>query len=144
MAKRILGFLKSFPYFPVIFQAWVILFCLIMVLNPYIQFYYFKRIPEETYVDPEYINGLLTVSSILFGFSSLLVFQQKEKHPRLFLLLFLPLIFITRSSGTIWDIVLGTKAPIHGLLSAWTSVLSSTAVTFFLAGFTSRVLEEKQ
>jgi len=107
----------------------------ILCFAPFFHTYITKKVSLDNPVDPEYINGLLTVSSILFGFSSILVFGQRKENKWLKYLLLFPLAMLGFSGGSIWNVVIGINKPMQALLWTWTSVLANMCVTFFLAGF---------
>ena len=106
----------------------------IIVSTPFYHTFITKKVSLDNPVDPEYINGLLTVTSILFGFSSILVFQQRKEEEWLKFVLLIPLVFIGLSGGSIWNVVIGINKPMMAFLWTWTSVLVSTFITWFLAG----------
>lgn len=131
---RIRDFIKSFQSYYYMVLAFILCF------TPFYHTYITKKISLDNPVDPEYINGLLTVSSILFGFSSILVFGQRKENKWLKYLLLFPLVILGFSGGSIWNVVIGINKPMQALLWAWTSVLANIFVTWFLAGF-SRTVE---
>jgi len=116
-----------------------LIFLISMVLSPFYHIYITKKISIDTPVDPEYINGLITVSSILFGFSSLLVFQ-KQRNDRIFwYILTFPLFFIGLTGGSIWNVVTGLHKPMMAFIYAWISLNVNAAVTWFLVGGRSSI-----
>jgi len=132
MADRTIKKIKDLISYQFLFFS--ILF-LITVSTPFYHTFITKRVSLDNPVDPEYINGLLTVTSILFGFSSILVFQQRKEREWLKFVLLIPLVFIGFSGGSIWNVVVGINKPMMALLWTWTSVLVSIFVTWFLAGY---------
>ena len=108
---------------------------LVCLLSPFYHVYISKKVSIDNPVDPEYINGLLTVSSILFGFSSILVYQQRKEDEWLKYILLIPVFLFGMSGGSIWNVVVGINKPMQALLWTWTSVLVNIGVTWFLAGW---------
>ena len=104
-----------------------------------------KRVSFERQIDPEFMNGLLTASSILFGFSSLLVVTEKPIKRTLWLILLIPLFLIISSGSIISDVALGMHNPVEAILVLRASFNANVLTTTFLAGYRGATwLREKE
>lgn len=113
--------------------------CIIVLLFfPYIEAYIMKRISFEQQIEPELMTGLLTASSILFGFSTFLVSPliEKKKHQKLLFLIFLfPLATMILAGGSIYDTAIGRLNGVEAMLRLYTNFNVNVACTTFIVGF---------
>ena len=119
---------------------------LLAVMLPFIDAYVIRPVSFDRQIDPEFFNGLLTASSILFGFSSLLAVSQKtpRKHMKILWLILLPPLFLIISSvGAITEVALGHMNGVNALLILTASFFVNALSTGFLVGFIIQRLWEK-
>ena len=116
---------------------------LLAFMFPFLDAYVIRPVSFDRQIDPEFLNGLLTASSILFGFSSLLVVSQKFAERILWVILLPALILIISSGGTIADVALGRGNAVEGLLILTASFLVNALSTGILVGYITQKLWEK-
>jgi len=131
---------KKLRYWNLFFACVYIFF----ITYPFLDAYVFRRVSFDQQIDPEFMSGLLAASSILFGFSSLLVLNQKRISKRLFILLFVPLFLIIISGSAISDAALGRGTGIRALLILASGFNANILTTAFLVGFFFRFLGEDE
>ena len=115
---------------------------LLSVMLPVIRVFS-KQVSFEREVDPELINGLLTASSILFGFSSLVVVSQKPFKRTLWVALLPSLFLIMMSGGAIIDVALGMKNTVEAILWLSATFNVNVVTTAFLVGYTASTVWRK-
>ena len=98
--------------------------------------YFFPNSVIEKEVDPEFYSGILSASSILFAFSSLIVSFSKDTRKFLLLFLAIPLLFIASSVGKVVDVALGNGNPVAALLWLEGAFLVNLFFTGIVSGFT--------
>jgi len=89
-------------------------------------------------VDPELMTGLLTASSILFGFSSLIILRPEfsvEEKKWLWILLLPPLSLIIHSGTSIGQVALGTGNAVQTTLFLISSFTANILSTTFVVGY---------
>lgn len=97
--------------------------------------YFFPKSVIEKEIDPEFYSGILSASSILFAFSSLIASFEKDIRKFLILLLAIPLLFIVTSVDKIVDVALGNINPVTALLWLQGSFLVNLFFTGLFSGF---------
>ena len=111
----------------------LIIIYLILVSLPFLRAYG-GSVSFERQVDPTFLNGLLTASSILFGFSSVLVIGQKPVQMRTWVLLLPPLILTILAGIQIVDVALGSGNSVFAVLMLSTSFHSNMVTTALIVG----------
>ena len=83
---------------------WAILLCVgfpVAISLPFVDTYVVKHVAVETQVSFEYTNGLLSIASVLFGFSSLIIISKEWVDKRAWAVLLPPLALIVVSGVSI-------------------------------------------
>jgi hypothetical protein len=96
--------------------VWSILLCIgypLAILSPFLDAYIFRHIPLDTVVPFEFSNNLLFTSSILFGFTSLIIVSKDWVEKRVWATLVPPLALIILSGVTIGNLALGSANSVH-------------------------------
>jgi len=106
----------------------------ICIIYPFINAH-LSEVSFDSQVDPTYMNGLLTASSILFGFSALLVIGERPTEKILWWILVIPLIFIVFSGGQISSVALGTANEVFALLMLTSTFNTNILSVSFLTGY---------
>ena len=128
-------FSKVRPYFIYI----IIIIVIIMDIgNQFIDIYVRESVPLDTKIDPELMNGILTLSGILFGFSAILAFEQKKEEKWTWKLLIIPLLTLYLSGSVLYDVAIERRKPIEALLYIRASFIATAIITWFLAGARTR------
>lgn len=113
--------------------------CLIVLLSlPFFEVYILKRISFDQQIDPELMTGLLTASSILFGFSTFFVSPvvEKKKYQKiLFLILLFPLATMIFAGASIYEVSIGRLNGVEAMLRLYTNFSVNVACTAFIVGF---------
>ena len=96
---------------------------------------YVTGVSFNRYVDPEFMSGLLTVSSIIFGFSSLIVFQEKKPIEKVNLVVLLIAFFsIIFSASCVIGVALGKGNAVIAILALQASLYANmVSVGFFVS-----------
>ena len=124
-----------------IFLIGYILVIILCIASPFYVIYILRAASSELHINPEIINGLLTTSSILFGFTTLIVASQKKIDRELYFMLLPPLILIIFSGGMILEFALNEKRGIETLAWIFASFLVNETTTMSI--FTSLLLKMK-
>jgi len=106
--------------------------------NQFIDIYVRESVPLDTKIDPELMNGILTLSGILFGFSAILAFEQKKEEKWTWKLLIIPLLTLYLSGSVLYDVAIERRKPIEALLYIRASFIATAIITWFLAGARTR------
>lgn len=117
---------------------WAALLCIsfpIAIILPFLNLYVFHRISFETNVSLESINSLLFTSSILFGFTSLIVVSKEWVDRRVWSVLLPPLILLVLSGVSISNLAVGTENPVSALLLGSATFNANVVSTGFLIGY---------
>jgi hypothetical protein len=105
-----------------------------VIIYPYIDAYVLGNVNLALQIDPEYLNGLLTASSILFGFSSLFVVGQKPNDKHFWVLLLASLFLIIRAGGGIADVALEKTSPVDAMVTLSSCFMANVISTSYIAG----------
>ena len=79
----------------------------VAILLPFIDTYAIKQVPLSTEVPFDYTNSLLSIASILFGFSSLIIISKEWVDRKVWAVLIPPLVLIVLSGVTLSNLALG-------------------------------------
>jgi hypothetical protein len=91
---------------------WAFLLCIsfpIAISLPFMDAYIFRHVPLEIVVPFEFGNALLSVSSILFGFTLLIIISKEWVDKRIWAVLVPPLILIVLSGVSIGNWLLAPQ-----------------------------------
>jgi hypothetical protein len=126
--------------------VWAILLCIAFpfaILYPFFDAHILKHVPIDTVVPFEFSNSLLFTSSILFGFTSLIIVSKEWIDKRVWAVLVPPLTLIILSGVAIGNLALGTTNSVEVLLFSSASFNANVVSTGFVVGYVTRVLPKK-
>ena len=87
---------------------------------------------SEIEVDPEYYSGMLTLSGILFGFSTIIVNIEKPVDKIIYVLLFVSIITFALAGDAVFNVVLGRANHIEVITKLRISVMWNMFTTSLL------------
>ncbi len=109
------------------------------ILLPYFNIIYIMQTPPGTSVPFEYSNALLYTSSILFGFTSLIVVSKEWVDKRIWTILVPPLVMIVLSGVAIGNLALGASS--LSVLELSSATFNANVVsTGFVVGYVAQKL----
>ena len=126
---------------------WAFLLCIsfpIAISLPFIDAYIFKHVSFEMVVPFEFSNALLSVSSILFGFTSLIIISKEWVDKRIWAVLVPPLILIVLSGVSIGNLALGAANPVTTLLLCSATFNANVVSTGFIVGYVTQMMPVRQ
>jgi hypothetical protein len=126
--------------------VWAFLLCIaypLTILLPFINAYLFMHVPFDTVVPFELSNALLFTSSILFGFTSLIVVSKEWIDKRIWAVLIPPLALIVLSGVAIGNLALGTANGVQVLLYCSAAFNANVVSTGFVVGYVTQQLPKK-
>jgi hypothetical protein len=97
-----------------------------------------KHVSVATQVSFDFTSGLLSIASILFGFSSLIVVTKDWVDKRIWSVLLPPLTLIVLKGVSISNLALGYANPVQTLVSSSASFNANVVSTGFILGYVSR------
>jgi hypothetical protein len=115
----------------------------VAILIPFINAYVFGHVPSNVVVPFELSNALLFTSSILFGFTSLIVVSKEWIERRIWAILVPPLALIVLSGITIGSLALGTANDVMVLLYCSAAFNANVVSTGFVVGYVAQQLPKK-
>lgn len=127
--------------------VWAILLCVAFpfaILYPFLDAAIFRPVPSETVVPFEFSNSLLYTSSILFGFTSLIVVSKEWIDKRVWAVLLPPLALIILSGVAIGNLALGTMNSVEVLLFNSASFNANVVSTGFVVGYVTQLLPKEK
>jgi hypothetical protein len=125
---------------------WAVLLCIAFpfaILYPFLDAHIFRAVPSETVVPFEFSNSLLFTSSILFGFTSLIIVSKEWIDKRVWTVLVPPLALIILSGVAIGNLALGTINSVEVLLFSSASFNANVVSTGFVVGYVTQVLPKR-
>ncbi|HZW54730.1 MAG TPA: hypothetical protein VFF30_00415 [Nitrososphaerales archaeon] len=105
------------------------------ILLPYYLAFFVNRVSLETTVPFEFINGLLTTSGILFGFSSLIIISKEWVDRRVWTVILPPLGLLIASGVAIGNLALGYANPVEVLVLSSSTFNANVVSTGFIVGY---------
>ena len=115
------------------------------ILLPFIDAFYFKHIPSTIQVPFEFTAGLLTTSSILFGFTSLIIITKEWVEKQVWAVLIPPLALIILSGVSISNLALGIDNQVQALLISSATFNANVVSTGLVLGYViQRIARKKQ
>jgi hypothetical protein len=118
--------------------VWAILLCIaypFAILLPFLDAYLFRRVPTDTLVSFDFSNSLLFTSSILFGFTSLIIVSKEWIDKRVWAILVPPLVLIVLSGVTIGNLALGSANSLVTFLYSSAAFNANVVSTGFVLGY---------
>jgi len=125
-------FLRSFEIILFIIQLMLIAW---FVVYPLLQMYFWRIIDFSREVDPEYLNGLLTVSSILFGFISMAVIEGNIEDKKIWFMLFIALFLIIHAGSVLYNVVVGIDVSMEATIWLLVALQVNAAVAMYVLGY---------
>jgi hypothetical protein len=122
---------------------WALLLCIAFpfaILYPFLDAYIFRHVPMDTVVPFEYSNSLLFTSSILFGFTSLIIVSKEWIDKRVWAILLPPLVLIVLSGIEIGNLALGNANSVVVLLYSSAAFNANVVSTGFVVGYVAQEL----
>jgi hypothetical protein len=116
----------------------------VAVLLPFIDTYLVKRVPSSTVVPLDFINSLLSIASILFGFSSLIIISKEWVDRKVWAVLIPPLVLIVLSGITLSNLALGFANSVEALVFSSASFNATVVSTGFILGYITRKPSSKE
>jgi len=116
----------------------------IAITLPFIDAYVFKHVSFEIVVPFEFSSGLLFVSSVLFGFTSLIVVSKEWVDKRIWAVLLPPLVLIVLSGVTISNLALGAANQVTTLLFCSATFNANVVATGFLLGYVTQMMPRQK
>jgi hypothetical protein len=126
--------------------VWAILLCFaypFAILFPFINAYIFMHVPIDTVVPFELSNALLFTSSILFGFTSLIIVSKEWVDKRIWAVLVPPLALIVLSGVAIGNLAFGTANGVEVLLYCSAAFNANVVSTGFVVGYVTQRLTKQ-
>jgi hypothetical protein len=127
--------------------VWAILLCIAFpfaILYPFLDAHVLKHVSANTIVPFEFSNSLLFTSSILFGFTSLIIVSKEWVEKRVWAVLLPPLALIILSGLAIGSLALGTTNSLEVLLFSSASFNANVVSTGFVVGYVTQVLPKRK
>ncbi len=126
---------------------WATLLCVgfpVAISLPFIDTYVLKHIAADIQVSFEFTNGLLSIASILFGFSSLIIISKDWIDKRAWAVLIPPLVLIVLTGVSITNLALGASNSVQVLVFGSAAFNANVVSTGFILGYVSRNLPAKK
>jgi hypothetical protein len=118
--------------------VWSFLLCLgypIAIVLPYFIAFYINHVSLQTPVSFEFMNGLLSTSGILFGFSSLIIISKDWIDRRIWVVITPPLALLIMSGVYIGNLALGFANPVEVLVLCSATFNANVVSTGFIVGY---------
>ncbi len=126
---------------------WAVVLCIVFpltILFPFVDAYLLRHISASASVPFELSNGLLSTSSILFGFTSLIIISKEWIDRKIWALLVPPLVMIVMAGVAIGDLALGTVNGVVVLLLCSGAFNASVVSTGFVVGYVTWKLPKRK
>ncbi len=107
---------------------------------PYIDAYAIKHVSLDAEVPFEFNAALLSASSILFGFTSLIIISKDWVERKFWAILLPPLALIIISGTSIANLALGYQNPVQALLLSSATFNANVVSTGLVLGYVSQKL----
>jgi hypothetical protein len=122
--------------------VWAFLLCIsfpIAIALPFIDAYAFKHVSAVLEVPVDYATALLSISSLLFGFTSLIVISKEWVDKRVWTVLIPPFVLIVLSGVSIGNLALGAVNPVETLLFCSAAFNANVVSTGFILGYVTQM-----
>jgi hypothetical protein len=119
-------------------RVWAILLLIgfpLAILLPFVDAFYFKHVSLSIEVPFEFIAGLLSTSSILFGFTSLIIISKEWVEKKVWVVLMPPLSLIILSGVSISNLAMGFENPVQSLLISSATFNANVVSTGLVVGY---------
>lgn len=105
------------------------------VILPYVLAFDLERVSLQTAVPFEFIDGLLSTSGILFGFSSLIIISKDWIDRRVWAVIVPPLALLVLSGVEIGNLALGFANQVEVLVLCSATFNANVVSTGFIVGY---------
>ena len=105
------------------------------ILLPFVDAFYFKHVSLNIEVPFEFTAGLLSTSSILFGFTSLIIISKEWVERKVWAVLMPPLALIILSGVSISNLAIGFENPVRALLLSSATFNANVVSTGLVVGY---------
>jgi hypothetical protein len=126
--------------------VWAILLLVgfpLAILLPFIDAFYFKHVSLSIEVPFEFTAGLLSTSSILFGFTSLIIISKEWVERKVWAVLMPPLSLIILSGVSISNLAMGFENPVRALLISSATFNANVVSTGLVVGYVIQRMAQK-
>jgi hypothetical protein len=111
---------------------------------PFVNTLIFQRVSLETPVSFEFTAALLSASSILFGFTSLIIISKEWVERKIWAVIMPPLALIILSGVEISNLALGLENPVSALLISSATFNANVVSTGLVVGYVIQRLSQLQ
>jgi hypothetical protein len=111
---------------------------------PFVNTLIFQRVSLETPVSFEFTAALLSASSILFGFTSLIIISKEWVERKIWAVIMPPLALIILSGVEISNLALGLENPVNALLISSATFNANVVSTGLVVGYVIQRLSQLQ
>jgi hypothetical protein len=111
---------------------------------PFINIILIRHIPLETPVSFDFTAALLSASSILFGFTSLIIISKEWVERKIWAVIVPPLALIVLSGIEIGNLALGLENPVSALLISSAAFNANVVSTGLVVGYVGQRLNQLQ
>ena len=126
---------------------WAFLLCIsfpVAIVYPFVDAYAIKHVSLDTPVPFDFSAGLLSTSSILFGFTSLIIISKEWVDRSIWVILIPPLALIVLSGVSISNLALGTANSVETLVLGSATFNANVVSTGFVIGYVMQKMPKKQ
>jgi hypothetical protein len=111
---------------------------------PFVNTLFFQHVSLETSVSFEFTAALLSASSILFGFTSLIIISKEWVERKIWAVIMPPLAMIILSGVEISNLALGLENPVSALLISSATFNANVVSTGLVVGYVVQRLSQVQ
>jgi hypothetical protein len=126
---------------------WAILLLIgfpVAICIPFINVLVIHHIAVETPVSFDFTAALLSASSILFGFTSLIIISKEWVERKIWAVIIPPLFLIVLSGVEIGNLALGLENPVSALLISSAAFNANVVSTGLVVGYVVQRLNQQQ
>jgi len=114
------------------------------IIYPFADAYLFRHVPPTSAIPFDYSNSLLFTSSILFGFTSLIIVSKEWIDRKVWAVLIPPLVMLVLAGVLIGSLALGSASELSVLLFSSASFNANVVSTGFVIGYVTQVLPKQK
>jgi hypothetical protein len=113
------------------------------ILLPFVDAFVFKHVSLDIVVPFEFIAGLLSTASILFGFTTLIIVSKEWVERKVWAVLIPPLALIILSGVSISNLAMGYENPVRALLISSATFNANVVSTGLVVGYVIQKLSQQ-
>lgn len=114
------------------------------ILLPFVDAFAFRHVSLTIQVPFEFTAGLLSTSSILFGFTSLIIISKEWVERKVWAVLIPPLALIILSGVPIRNLAVGFENPVRALLVSSATFNANVVSTGIVVGYVIRKMSQQK